>query len=187
MMENVKITRSKWVLYALVTVYVVSLLCNIFLFITKANLSQENAALTREFSALSDDNKKRLRLMGKFEESQQDLKNQLKKSEITVKTLSARLEEEIKKDSQFADTMRTRESEIQRLKNVIASHEKENKRLLKRIGLLNETLDGVKAKFADLTSEAGQESQKEIMELNKKIEKLSKEKEAASLGTIVIR
>jgi chromosome segregation ATPase len=120
-----------------------------------------------------------------LEQSNAELEKKVKSSERRIKELTLAIDEEKGRSSEFTQKISDKEAEIRRIRALIKNYEKEKKKMMKTMKLLNAAFTEIKLEYDDMAG-AKAEAEVELEELDRIIKDLSKT-DSTSLGTVVIR
>jgi|GEM_PF-3448150 len=159
----------------------------IFSLAGKSSVKKGEMRLQEEMRRVSLENVKLANTIRDLEGSKGDIQRKFSDSDRVIKELTAELKEEKNNGSRLTGEIANQKSEIKSLKSLTTKYQKENDALRRRLKSMDAAFDDLKLKFDKLLAAAEKESRSEIERLNRRIEELSREKGATSLGTVVIR
>ena len=182
----VKENRDKYILYGTAVLCAILIAALIFLNLANAKLTAEKKALEEEREELIFHSESFKKTIDGLDESLNTTESSLKNSETPVKQLSLQLKTEKDKNAQFLEEVNAQKSEIAVLNSSTEKLKKEKNDAEKRLKLVNEAFNVIKTEFDGLLSSKAK-SLSEMESLSERLVKLTKEKEIASLGTIIVK
>ncbi len=182
----VKKNRDKYVLYGLIALCVILVGVVFFSMNANAKLTAHKISLEEEREELIFHSESFKKTIDVLDDSLKTAESNLKNSENVVKQLSLQFKTEKDKNAQFLEEVNAQKSEIAVLNSSTERLKKENNDAEKRLKLVNEAFNVMKAEFDGLLS-SKVKSQSEVEALSDRLMKLTKEKEIASLGTIIVK
>ncbi|MFH1593776.1 MAG: hypothetical protein ABID09_03645 [Candidatus Omnitrophota bacterium] len=178
---------SKIALIVLAVLCVIFISSTIFLYVTKLDTKEGKTLLQVKVDELTSNEVRLNKVIKGLDQSKRMADRKSGEFEESIKKLTWQLNQEKNQNLKFTTESKKKDSEIAKVKTDFKNLEKEKASLLKRITLLNKSFDDIKIKFDKLIDVAEKESQVKVEALHKRVERLLKEKETTSLGTVVIR
>ena len=182
----VKENRDKYILYGLIALCVILVVVVFFSMNANAKLTAHKISLEEEREELIFHSESFKKTIDVLDDSLKTAESSLKNSENAVKQLSLQLKTEKDKNSQSLEEVNAQKSEIAVLSASTKSLKKENNAAEKRLKLVNEAFNVMKTEFDGLLNSKAK-SQSEVEALSERLAKLTKEKEIASLGIIIVK
>ena len=158
-----------------------------FFTVIGSEIKNERTVFRGKIEDLARSKEKIEQLAKELEESKSFSGEELSRARQNIMQLSSELSQAKKKNEELLDLLSRGESEAKTLKGEIVGYKEANVKLSKKVELLNEAFDDVKANFDVMINETERESTKRIEELNKRLSRLSKQEDCTSLGTIVLK
>ena len=120
-----------------------------------------------------------------LEESKNSLDRKVKEAEKRAKRFEVERDEEKSKSVKLAGGIQEKEAELKRIEGNIADYQKEKKKMIRHLKLLNSAFEEIKVEYDKVATEK-EKTEREIEDLDRVVKDLSK-RDATSLGTVVIR
>ena len=170
----------------LLAVSLILVVSNVSFYFAKNVEQHKRESVESQFNKTSQEFEKSRAAAETLQKAKDGLELRLKDTENKISGLNGENAEERKKNSQLTAAISAKDMENQTLKNSLSEETRKKQEVMDRLSIISKDAKDAKSQVEEVEN-VKEESRKKIQELEREVEELRRDKDTASLGTVIIK